>query len=1135
MFDFDTLTYQQTMKRVAIFLALLFFVIKLSGQVNKYGIPLIKNYSSEIIHGSDYTHSIIKDNLGNLYLANEDMGIIRYDGNNWRTIPVRNNGLIRAMDKDDQGTIYAGGRYEFGYLEPDIYGKMRYVSLSQRFDEPSEVIESNSDSTNNQAGNEKIDIGEIKSLVVNDSHVYFASARALFEYDIKNDTLKYINLGNYNLKNVLKVFLIGQKIILGDNTGGLFEYKDGEVKTLPGGDFFNRKRCMVIIQYDENQAVVATYEQGLFLYNYVTGEIKKDFFQTSLQEQFTGSLIYSGIALTSGEFAIGTIAGGVFVLDRNGKLVKKWDRHNSDLMDNTILAFYSDPSGNSELWISTIRFIAKVYVNLPFTELSLKSGIEGNVDFICEMEGKIYVSTDLGVYKSGTNEEGILQYTKIPEILSQVFPIYNAKVQGEEFLLAGSINGLFMIRNNGKVIKIIVDNIHTPDIESESNINVRIIVQSKINSQRFYIGLNTGGVKVIDYKSGKWSAVGNFKIGQGSVVGIEELDDGDVIFGSDYGNNLFRVANNSFIPVLYGAEKGVPEATISSLSRINDQIVVATSRGLFQYLPGNDSWIQMTDTVGNFSAEKEADIYMQDEEGDFWLSFKDERYSEMLFQKSGGTYSGPLALLPNVRIMDMKDIDNRIWVAKSNSVFVIEKEKLISKPLPVSPLLSKIIVGGDSVIMDESFVSKSEWGKSVPSSARNGVKIPELRYTLNTISFFWSTPYFINEEATLYSYKLDGFDRDWSNWEKVFYKDYTNLPFGHYYFRVKSKTVTEIESDELVYQFYILKPWYLKAVMIIAYAIAVVFIILAIIRAYTKKLKNENIRLEGIVAERTAVVVKQKEELESSIHYARRIQMALLPSEAILSENIKNYFVLFKPRDIVSGDFYWMTKKGERLYIVAADCTGHGVPGAFMSLLGMSFLDEIIDKNLAPRADVILQELRLHVTESLKQVGGDDEAKDGMDIAILVIDFNVQRIEFSGAYNPCFRVRKLTSAEIKNYKEDSDELPDGSMSNGKYLLETIYASKMPIGISSRMHEAFVFNDWNLEKGVSYYLFSDGYIDQFGGPNGRKFMKKNFKQLILEIQDYPMSKQKELLDQNLTDWMGHSPQIDDILVMGIRTE
>jgi hypothetical protein len=206
-----------------------------------------------------------------------------------------------------------------------------------------------------------------------------------------------------------------------------------------------------------------------------------------------------------------------------------------------------------------------------------------------------------------------------------------------------------------------------------------------------------------------------------------------------------------------------------------------------------------------------------------------------------------------------------------------------------------------------------------------------------------------------------------------------------------------------------------------------------------------------------------------------------------------------------------------------------------MSLLGMSFLDEIIDKENAPRADHILSQLRLHVTESLKQVGGDDEAKDGMDIALLVVDFKLSKIEFSGAYNPCFRIRKMTDEETIKFRDENMEMPDGSMSNGKYLLETIYPSKMPIGISSRMKEDFVFYDWTLERGISYYLFSDGYIDQFGGPNGRKFMKKKFKRLLLEIQDFPMNKQKEVLEQNLRTWMGQSPQIDDILVMGIRTD
>ncbi len=1124
------------MKRVTIFIVLIFMGLTSPGQVNKYGIPLIKNYSSAVIRGSDYTHSMIKDDLGNLYLANEDMGIIRYDGNNWRTITVRNNKLIRVLGKDKQGTIYAAGKYEFGYLEPDLYGKMTYVSLSQRLEENVADNKEPEDTTDMVSGKSRIDVGEILSLAVKDSSVLFASSDALFTYDIINDSLTYIKLAELNLKNVLKVFLVGEKIILGDNSKGLYEFKNGTVEMLPGGDFFKRMRCMVIMPYGNAQAIVATYEYGAYLYNYITGEITQDFFDPKLQALLKDLRLYSGAVLPDSEYALGTIQGGVFIIDKNGKLVRQWDVGNSNLMDNGILAFYCDPDKNSELWVSTIRFVSKVYINLPFTEFSPKSGIDGGVNCICDMDGITYIATDLGVFKSGINSNGHLEFSGIPEFIDQVFPIVHASVNDEEFLLAGSINGLFQIKKSGKVVSLTGSALAVNE-RKKLDMNVRVIVQSKLNPSRFYIGRNSEGVTVIEYTAGKWKTIRTYKCSQGSVTGIVEPENGDLFFSTDFSNNVFKVASNDTIPVLYGKDKGVPETAINSIARVGDEIVMSTGKGLWKYLKVSDSWVPCNEITGNYSDGKEALMTMQDHNNDLWFAHKDTRYIEMLFKNSNGNISssfGPLALLPNVRMLDIKSIDNLIYMAKSNSVYVIDKEKILSEiPVP-PPLLSKISVGRDSLLMEESFTRKDSWGKYVPASTWSGSKFPELSYNLNSISFFWSTPFYIDEELTLYSYRLDGFDNVWSNWERVFYKDYTNLPFGHYYFRVKSKTATEVVTEETVYEFVILKPWYLTAVMIVLYVFAVIGIILLIIKAYTKKLKNENIRLEGIVAERTAVVVKQKEELESSIHYASRIQMALLPSEEILSENIKNYFVLFKPRDIVSGDFYWMTKKGNRLYIVAADCTGHGVPGAFMSLLGMSFLDEIIDKDLAPRADYILHELRLHVTESLKQVGEENEAKDGMDMSLLVIDFESQRIEFSGAYNPCFRVRKLSPDEQQKYAENSDEMPDGSMSNGKYILETIYASKMPIGISSRMNEEFVFHDWALEKGISYYLFSDGYLDQFGGPNGRKFMKKNFKRLILDVQDHPMPKQKELLDNNLKEWMGRSPQIDDILVVGIRT-
>lgn len=299
----------------------------------------------------------------------------------------------------------------------------------------------------------------------------------------------------------------------------------------------------------------------------------------------------------------------------------------------------------------------------------------------------------------------------------------------------------------------------------------------------------------------------------------------------------------------------------------------------------------------------------------------------------------------------------------------------------------------------------------------------------------------------------------------------------------------------------------------------------------------ENIRLEGIIMERTAEIRKQKEELTDSIEYASRIQRALLPTEKLLNEEFPKHFILFKPRDIVSGDFYWMTKVDKKVCVVAADCTGHGVPGAFMSMLGISFLNEIVNKLKITQSNQILDELRKHVMESLKQTGeAEDETKDGMDMALCVIDKEHKQIQYSGAYNPLYIVRPLTDEEKNKIKKGEElELPRGALHNDKYLLNQVNADKMPIGISVKNLEPFKHNELDLKHGYSIYLFSDGYVDQFGGAFGKKFMTKAFKKLLLEIQDTPMVEQGNILDDKLIEWMGDLDQVDDIIVIGLKIE
>jgi serine phosphatase RsbU (regulator of sigma subunit)/ligand-binding sensor domain-containing protein len=1125
------------MRRILTVISIIIFSTALYAQINKFGVPTMKNYSTEVTQGSEYNWSLVKDKTGVLFVGNDNRGILRFDGHSWSKIPVRNDPSIRVLSISGEGVVYVGGSYEFGYIQPAGNGFPTYVSLSARFDEKKAEQSPDKKDSGNRNEN-KVPVGVIYSIVPADSVIYFASTISMFIYRPSTDSIDFINLRDYDLNNVIQVVKVGEKIIMADNVNGLFELVGRKPVRIPGGDFFSMKMNRVILPYGENSLFVGTVGHGVFTLDMNTGKVSSSVIDPALNATLMEDQLYTGLKTHSGETLLGTITNGIFVLDKNYKLIGKWDVRTTKMGNNAIAAIYLGDDPTSELWISTAGYITKAYIGQPIYEIPPEWGYEGLVNVLTYFDGRIYLTTDGGLFKSYVKQDGQLAFERAINNKFQYFTVIVGETGRESFLLAGSSQELFQLTKSGKVVNV-SEVMKNSAAEKRSGFYVRSLLQSQSDRKRFYIGLNSGGVIISEYENGTWKFVNQIKKGfEGYISSMIEDKNGDLLVFTGNPIGIFRMAANDTLAVMFTAEDGIANCVVTGMSQVGNEIVLTTSKGLLRYNAESKKWSSYNELLGGYTKDKNCNYIFLDKDEDIWLTINEDRIYEMLFKKDSVSYTAyksNLNALPNLDKYGFRYLDGKYYMTKNEVIYVIDKEKLTLKQPDLRVLLSKVAIGTDSLLMNGTFYETLPDGKNVAVFSDRSESIPEIEYNYNSVSFFWTLPQYIEEESTLFRYKLEGFDKGWSKWEKTYYKDFTNLPFGKYTLKLQAKTLNDQISEETSFDFYVLKPWYLKAYMIILYTVVIVLVILLIIKAYTRKLKNENVRLEGIVAERTAVVVKQKEELESSIHYASRIQMALLPSEEILSENLKNYFILFKPRDIVSGDFYWMSKKANRLYIVAADCTGHGVPGAFMSLLGMSFLDEIIDKEKAARADHILNELRHHVTESLKQSGSDNEAKDGMDMSLLVIDFNVSRVEFSGAYNPCFRIRRLTDTEIRDYKEDGLETQEGSMSDGKYLLETIYASKMPIGISPRMDEKFVFFDWELEKGVSYYLFSDGYLDQFGGQNGKKFMKKNFKRYLLEIQDYPMNRQKELLDKNLKEWMGHSPQIDDILVMGIRTD
>jgi serine phosphatase RsbU (regulator of sigma subunit) len=255
-------------------------------------------------------------------------------------------------------------------------------------------------------------------------------------------------------------------------------------------------------------------------------------------------------------------------------------------------------------------------------------------------------------------------------------------------------------------------------------------------------------------------------------------------------------------------------------------------------------------------------------------------------------------------------------------------------------------------------------------------------------------------------------------------------------------------------------------------------------------------------------LLEQRKELLSSLKYASFIQRAVLPSDRYMQNCLSEHFVLHKPRDIVSGDFFYCSRKEELIVLAAGDCTGHGVPGALMSIMGVSFLNEILSTKGPLKPARILNLLRERVMNALHQRGKELENKDAMDMALCVFNTRTNELQYSGANNPLYHVRNKVLTEIK-------------------------ADKMPVGINAIEEDSFSNHHMQLKQGDTVYIFSDGYADQFGGPRDKKFKYGPLKELLIRISDKKMDKQKLELDQVIENWMKETTQVDDILIFGVR--
>ena len=517
-----------------------------------------------------------------------------------------------------------------------------------------------------------------------------------------------------------------------------------------------------------------------------------------------------------------------------------------------------------------------------------------------------------------------------------------------------------------------------------------------------------------------------------------------------------------------------------------------------------------TNSIRSITTDKEENIVLVSNEG---IDIIDVETNAITYY---GEDDGVAYLEPSLNAV-YSDTTGKIWIGTASSII-----RYNSAERTVSDVIPKIFIARKTVLKED--ISE---GKHV------------FKHNQNYLTFYYTGLWYKSAQNLSYRYMLEGYEMDWNAETNLRMVTYSNLPHGNYKFvvQVNPSGSEWISRPEAEYSFKIRPPFWKTIWFIVFVIIALTAGILLYIRIRIRNLQRAKDILEEEVKKRTHEIQMQKEEIEgqrdeieaqrnfvikqrdqiekqniditASIQYASRIQRAVLPPAEMFNNYLGEHFIFYRPKDIVSGDFYYLNAMEDCVIIAAADCTGHGVPGAFMSMLGITLLNQIIvqlGKEIT--AGNILTLLRRNIKDSLRQTGKEGEAKDGMDIALCVLNQKDCKVQYAGAFNPLVQIRK---SEVIMQKAD----------------------RMPIGIFIREEEEFSNHCIDVQKGDMLYLYSDGFQDQQGGKQNKKFMAKNFRELLLNISKHPVNKQKELLESIFDKWKGESSQIDDVLVIGFR--
>ncbi len=1085
-----------------IFYLLLFFINHVYSQQFRYGVPLHHVFKPSEYEGHSQIWSI--DQLPNgVLVMGTTKGILFYNGSDFKNI--YKNYIIRIVRVSSNKKIYVGGESNFGYLKMDSIGNYKYVCLSDSLKGDSTKFET------------------ITNIYVSGDTTLFSVFDKTFLF-VKDTLVRIIKYPySFGLVNVL-----GKDIYVFERPG---LYKLNRKKSK-----YNLIKNSKKIFFSGLQGVTNYYGDTLLLIGYNSKKFRlykysllaDTFIRVkssidSLLDKHVPVIVYK---LKDNRYFIGIVGYGIVILNSDFSVYSIFDT-NSGLPDTYINWIYEDNNGN--IWVAT------------------------NLGFLV-----IYYNTYIYRYP--------IEKLGINTLLTGV------KVLSPDKLVLGSISSINRIKLNKTLsstshyvvdfrykntISINLENVPENEVLSTSikppvcvgydyfyrldSIEGSYFVPSIKNKDIYYLVGAFSNFGVLERENGKWKVKGVIKYPY-SITSLFSIDFNKLvgstenkIFSLVYDTLDFHMKNEKILLDLKNVEKYnmfTLNDTLFLLLKNKKRADINTfyydnKKDTFLRAPFNFSCIDYRKNNSDVNKLFELSIKNIISDSTYFVATKFEMGKISLLEVKNHKFIIDDRIFYSIKGRTLyptyDKLHNIYWFASGDAIYNIPSNIKFSKQ-SFKAYVNSIIIGKDSALFFNGDAYRVE-----------------LPYKYNSLEFNFVSTYYIRNKDVKYSYKLLPLDVNWSEYSTNNYTRYTNLPPGDYVFSLKAKNIFGDESNIYEYSFSILPPWYMTWWAYLLYVIFIGFLIYSIVRYYTYRLKLKNIVLERIVEERTMEIKNKNEQLlqkneeiqhhieeishknkelfkknkqiTESIEYAKKIQEAIIPNENELKKIFLKSFVLFSPRDIVSGDFFWVYKMNEQEKIIAlADCTGHGVPGAFMSMIGNTLLNKIVKEDGIYEPSQILYFLHNGVIKALQE-GEEDKVvtEDGMDVIVCKIDERNKKLVVASANQTGF-----------------------FYIDGKFI--QVYGDPFAIGDPFARQEQIDFSssEFEYKKEAMLYFTSDGYYDQFGGEGGnKKFTMKRFIELLDRIKDYDVEKQRQELGKVLDEWKSSTMQLDDILVIGIK--